>query len=250
MTFTPLVLIDARIYFASLDATGFANKIDMNITLDDLDSTTFRNNRGKARVAGLEDLQAAATMLWQAGDASMPDDVLWNQLGAASQPLTVAPTLGSVGSIAYITKTMSSQYKISGDVAKLLTTEANWLGNQPTARGQVLHPQGTIRTTTGTGTAVQLGAVTAAQRMWANLHVFSVAGTATPTLTVKIQSSVDNTFAAPTDRITFTAATGFTSQPASVLGAVTDTWWRAVWTISGSTPSFLFAVAAGIAAKS
>jgi hypothetical protein len=47
----------------------------------------------------------------------------------------------------------------------------------------------------------------------------------------------------------FTAATGLTSQAASVLGAVTDQWWRVIWTITGTTPSFTFAVSAGIGPK-
>jgi hypothetical protein len=84
--------------------------------------------------------------------------------------------------------------------------------------------------------------------MYANLHVFSVAGTSGPTLTVKLQSSVDNTFGAPTDRITFTGATAISGQSGSVAGAITDTWWRVVWTITGTNPSFLFAASAGIAA--
>jgi hypothetical protein len=112
-----------------------------------------------------------------------------------------------------------------------------------------MHPNGTARTTTGTGTGIQLGAVTAAQRMYCNLHVLSISGTGTPTITVKLQSSVDNTFASPTDRIVFTAATALGGQASSALGAITDQWWRAQWTISGTNPSFLFAVSAGIAKK-
>lgn len=248
MTLTPQVLTDARIYYASLDATGYANKIEFATTVEDLDKTTFASGGWHERVGGLFDTQVTATMFWQAGDLSQPDDVLWSQLGVNTQPLTVAPTSGAVGTLCYLTKTMESAYKPAGDVGKLVTAEATWMGNQPVVRGQILHPQGTARTTTGNGTGLQLGAVLASQRLYANLHVLSVSGT-TPSLTVKVQSSVDNTFASPTDRITFTAATALSAQASSLLGAVTDTWFRATWTITGTTPSFLFAVSAGIAPK-
>jgi len=249
MTFNPQVLFDARIYYASLDATGFSNKVDLAGSVEGLEKTTFGSQGWKERVGGLADTQASATMFWQPGDLSMPDDVLWAQLGANAQPLTIGPTSGAVGTLCYLTKTLQSSYKISGDVGKLVMAEAGWEGNQALARGQYFHPQGLPRTATGVGTGVQLGAVGAGQRLYANLHVFSIAGTATPTITVKIQSSVDNTFAAPTDRILFAAATTLQGQCGSVLGAVTDTWWRASWFIGGTTPSFLFAVSAGIAVK-
>jgi len=248
MTFTPQVLTDCRIYFASLDATGYGNKVELDPTVEDLDKTTFGSGGWHERTGGLFDSQVSATVFWQAGDLSQPDDVAWAQLGAGTAPLTVVPTSGAVGSLAYLTQTLETSYKIGADVGKLVSSDITWMGKQPLARGQVLHPQGTARSSSGSGTAIQLGAVSASQRLYANLHVLSVSG-GTPSLTVKVQSNVDNTFGAPTDRITFTAATGLTSQPSNVLGAVTDTWWRVTWTISGSTPSFLFAVSAGIAPK-
>jgi len=250
MALNPQVLFDARIYFASLDATGFSNKVELAANVADEDYTNFASGGWKQRTGGLADTQASAQMFWQATDLTYPDDVAWAQLGVNTQPLTVAPTSGAVGTLAYLTKVMETQYTAGADVGKLLMANATWAGNQALARGQILHPQGTARTSSGNGTGVQFTAgPTAAQRMYANLHVLSIAGTGSPTLTVTVQSSVDNTFAAPTTRISFTAATALGGQALSVLGSVTDTWWRAVWTISGSTPSFLFAVSAGVAAK-
>ena len=249
MALTPLVLTDARIYFDSLDATGFANTVAMTPTVADEDCTTFGSGGWKAFAGGIADTTASASMFWQAGDLTMPDDVAWSQFGDATAPLTVVPTSGAVGSVAYLTKVVETQYTPLGDVGKLAKADVQWHGNTALARGQIIHPQGTPRTTTGNGTAVQLGAVLASQRMYANLHVLSIAGTGTPTITVTIQSNVDNTFGSPTTRISFAAATTLQGQTGAVVGPVTDTWWRAIWTISGSSPSFLFAVSAGIASK-
>jgi len=250
VTLTPQVLVDVRQYLAGADLTGYTNKVSLASEVEDLDKTTFASGGVHERVGGVFDTTVDIEGFWQAGDLSMPDDLFWANLGVATIPYTAVPASGAVGSLAYLTRALQTSYKPGGDHGKLLGYTANIKGTQPAARGQILHPQGTARTTTGNGTGVQVGAVSATQRMYANLHVMSIAGTATPTITVKVQSSVDNTFASPTDRITFTAATTLSGQASSVLGAVTDTWWRAVWTISGTNPSFLFAVSAGVGPKS
>lgn len=249
MALTPTVLVDVRTYLAGADLTGYSNKVELAAVVEDKDRTTFASNGWKERVGGLFDLSASAEGFWQAGDLSMPDDMFWANLGVSTVPLTMVPTSGAVADLTYLSRITQCSYKPGAQVGELLAWSADLKGNWPLVRGQILHPQGTARTTTGNGTGVQVGAVTSAQRMYACLHVLSIAGSSTPTITVKIQSSVDNTFASPTDRIAFTAATTLQGQASSVLGAVTDTWWRAVWTISGSSPSFLFAVSAGVGPK-
>ena len=78
------------------------------------------------------------------------------------------------------------------------------------------------------------------------LHVLSVAGTSTPTLTVIVQSDDNAGFTTPTTRISFTAATAVGAQWGSVAGALTDDYWRISYTISGTNPVFAFAVSAGV----
>lgn len=255
MTLSATVLTDCRIYCDSADLTGYSNKVEVKGMAEDLETTTFASAGYKEFKGGTFSADIKLEGLWQAGDLSQPDDTFWADLGVNSKPITFVPTpttLGSapsVGDLSYVTKFLETQYSPGAERGKLLAWSAEMKGNWPVARGVVLHPQGTARTTTGNGTGVQIGSVSATQRLYASLHVLSISGTSTPTITVKVQSSVDNTFASPTDRITFTAATALGGQALSVDGAVTDTWWRAVWTISGSSPSFLFAVSAGIAAK-
>lgn len=248
MSLTPTVLTDCRIYCETADLTGFSNKVELSSAVEDLDRTTFADGGYKTRVGGLFDTTASVEGFWQAGDFTMPDDTFWANLGS-SIALTVVPASGTVGSLCYLTNALEADYKPAGEVGKLLAYTVGLKGNWPMVRGSILHPQGTARTTTGTGTGLQLGAVGATQKLYACLHVLSISGTSTPTITVKIQSSVDNTFASPTDRLTFAADTALDGQVGTVTGAVTDQWWRATWTITGSTPSFLFAVSAGIASK-
>jgi len=249
MSLTPTVLTDCRIYFESADLTGYSNKVEISTSVEDLDRTTFASGGFKERVGGLNEATGSIDGFWQAGDLGQPDDMWFANLGSASAAITLVPTSGAAGQLAYLTQAMETDYKPGAAVGKLLAWSAGFKGNWPLVRGQIMHPQGTPRTATGVGTGYQLGAVSATQRMYACLHVLSVSGTSTPTITVKLQSSVDNSFASPTDRITFAADTALDGQALSLAGAVTDQWWRAAWTISGTTPSFLFAVSAGIGNK-
>lgn len=249
MTLTPLVLTDARIYVASADLTGYSNKVETAASVEELDMTTFGSGGAKERTGGLFDMTASVEGFWEAGDLSKPDDMFWTNLGVATVPLTVVPTSGAVGQLCYLSRVLEASYKPGADTGKLLAWSADLKGNWPLVRGTVMHPQGTARTSSGTGTGQQLGALAANQALYVCLHVLSVAGTSTPTLTVTIESDDNSGFTTPVTQTTFTAATALGGQTAKISGAVTDTYWRAKWTISGSTPSFLFAVAAGIGPK-
>lgn len=249
MTLTAQVLTDVRIYMAGADLTGWSNKVDLASMAADEKITNFASGGWEERTGGLFDTAIGLDGFFEAADAGRPDDAFWANLGVSNVPISIVPTSGAAGQLAYLTRVMVSDYKPGGSIGKVLGWSASTKGTWPVARGQVMHPQGTARIATGTGTGYQLGAVLASQRMYCNLNALSIAGTSTPTITVKLQSSVDNTFASPTDRITFTAVTVLGGQASSVLGAITDQWWRAVWSISGASPSFLFSVTAGIAPK-
>jgi hypothetical protein len=112
-------------------------------------------------------------------------------------------------------------------------------------RGVLLHPP-TARSTTANGTAVAQAGPGAGRTLYAALHVLSASGT-TPSLTVKVQSDDAVGFPSATDRITFSAANAAGWQWGSVAGDFsTETHLRVTWTITGTTPSFTFAVAAFI----
>jgi hypothetical protein len=113
---------------------------------------------------------------------------------------------------------------------------------QPTdeiAPGYVLHPK-TARSSSSNTTGVQVGALSGGTG-YAALHVF--AGTAS-TLDVVIQSDDNSGFTSATNRITFTQATGATSQWSTVTSAGSDDYWRVSWTVGGGT--WTFAVTFGI----
>jgi len=250
MAFTPLVLTSVRTFAGGYDLTGYSNKIELGLDCEEKDVTTFLpisdpNVGWKKCTAGLASGTIKAAGLWDADPSIVIDDIAFPALGTIV-PFSVYPIDTTEGSLGYFTQTLQKNYQFWGAVGDVAPWSIDEESSWPVVRGQSLEAPGTARTTTGTGTAVQLGAVPTGKQIYAALHVLSIAGTGSPTITVTVESNVDNTFGAPTTRISFTAATVVGGQILRTAGPVTDTWWRARWTISGSSPSFLFLVSAGI----
>ncbi|MBK3575133.1 hypothetical protein JHN63_15190 [Streptomyces sp. MBT65] len=240
------VLTNVRLFTAGVDLTSASNKVELTAKVEEKETTNYGSQANKEFVGGLASAEFAAEGQWEAGDPSKVDDATWAQLGGVGA-WSVGPVGATVGSLAYLTKALRCDYKLGDAVGEVAPWTSSGKGSWPLARGQFAHPPGTARTATGTGTGLQLGAVAVGKRMYAALHVLSVAGTATPTITGRVESSVDNTFASPTTRLTHAAATAAGGEIVRTDGtAITDTWWRVAWTITGTTPSFMFASTLGI----
>lgn len=236
---------NVRLFAGGADLTSRSNKVEIGAEVETKKSTNYGSGGWEEVLGGLGDSALIGEGQWEAGDLGKIDDQAWAALGSIGG-YTSCPDGANVGSVAWMIRALQASYKLGTAVGEVAPWSTAGAGSWPLTRGLVLHPPGTARTTTGTGTATQLTAVSSSQFLYATVHVLSVAGTSTPTVTVKIQSSVDNTFASPTDRITFTGATAIGGQISRVAGAITDTWFRAQWTITGTTPSFLFVCAAGV----
>ena len=239
------VLDNARLFAGGCDFTSRSNKLELAVDYEVKKSTNFGSAGWEEVMGGLAQSALAGEGQWEAGDLAKVDDQLWAAQGAVAG-YTVCPDSAAVADLAYLTQALQAKYQLGGQVGEIAPWQAAFAGRWPLARGKVLHPPGTARTATGNGTAVELAAVPDGQHLYSTLHVLSVSGTSTPTITVKIQSNADNTFGSPTDQITFSAATAIGGQISRVIGPITDTWFRATWTISGSSPSFLFVVGLGI----
>ncbi len=240
------ILTNVRCFAVATDLTAASNKIELSTEVEDKDSTNYASQGWKETMGGLASAEISGEGQWEALDATKVDDASWATLGGVG-PWSISANNGAaVGDLAYFTSALRADYKIGESVGEIAPWTSTAKSSWPLVRGQFAHPPGTARTATGTGTGLNLGAVAAGKRLYAALHVLSVAGT-TPSLTARVESSVDNTFAAPTTRLTFAAATAAGGQILRTDGtAITDTWWRIAWTISGTTPSFLFAASLGI----
>jgi hypothetical protein len=242
------ILHNVRLFGGACDFTGVNNKLELSAEVEEKEVTTFVESgpAWKKVKGGLASSALKASGFWEAGDPSLVDDALWAEIGGKNA-WTACPEGAAVGSPALVLNALTKQLVILGAVGDVAPWSAELSGSWKLPRGRVAHPPGTARTASGDGTALQLGAVTAGQHLTASLHVLSVAGTDTPTLTVEVESDSAEGMATPTTRVSFAAATGVGAQVLRTDGAaITDDWWRVSWTVSGTDPSFLFIAAFGI----
>jgi hypothetical protein len=244
-----MVLLNARTFVSGADLSGSGSKIEIGEEWETKGVTNWRSGGATEVIAGLGSVEISAEGQWEAGDTSKPDDSFWSNRRVL-EPWSIGPTDASdtsVGALMYLTKALRTKMQIGGAVGDVAPWVASAKGGWPLVRGESMHQSGTARTATGNGTARQLGVVGENQAMYANLHVLSVSGTGTPTLTVGIQSDDAIGFPSSTARGAFAAATAPGGQAIRIPGAIaTDSWWRLNWTISGVNPSFLFLVTMGI----
>lgn len=240
------ILTNVRTFAVGVDLTGNSNKIELSAEVESKNSTNYASNGWGEVLGGLASAEVSGEGQWEAGDPSKVDDASWSQLGGTGPWSISANNAATVGDLAYLTNAMRADYELGEAVGEVAPWTSTAKSSWPVARGQFAHPPGTARTATGTGTALELGAVTAGKRLYAALHVLSVSGT-TPSITARVESDDNSGFSSATTRLTFDAATAVGGQILRTDGtAITDTWWRIAWTISGTTPSFMFVSSLGI----
>ncbi|MGP4084177.1 hypothetical protein [Streptomyces sp. KR55] len=240
------VLTNVRCFAVGVDLTGVSNKIEVSSEVAAKEATNYGSSGYKEVVGGLASAEISGEGQWEAGDSTKVDDASWAQIGGVG-PWSISANNGAaVGDLAYFTSALRADYKLLGEVGEVAPWTSMAKSAWPLVRGQFAHPPGTARTASGTGTGLNLGAVAANKRLYAAVHVLSVAGT-TPSITARVESDDNSGFTSATTRLTFTAANAVGGQILRTDGtAITDTWWRIAWTISGTTPSFLFAATLGI----
>lgn len=241
------VLTNVRLFAGGTDLTTFNNQVALSAEGESKETTAFAASGDvwHEEITGIKSVSLNASGQWDAGDLTKPDDDAFTNFGTVGA-ISVCPAGAADGALAYLTQYNRRQYQLLGAVGDVAPWSWQSNGSWPLARGQVLASP-TARTSSSTGTAVQLGAVSSTQRLYVALHVFSVSGSSSPTLTVAIQSDNASNFPSAATVTTLTAATAISSQITRVAGPITDDWFRISYTITGSTPSFLFAVTAGIA---
>lgn len=242
------VFLDCRTFVSGADLSGWQNKVEVDEAWETKKTTNFRSGGAVENMAGLGGVSVSAEGMWEAGDLGKPDDSFWGNRRVI-EPWSIGPDGSSdlaAGNLIYLTQALRTTMQLGDSVGEVAPWSAEAKGSWPLIRGQSAHPSGTPRVATGNGMILDMGAgPTSQQAVYVNLHVLSVqAGGAT--LTVSIQSATTIGFAGPTNRGTFAAANGIGGQALKIASPGTDRYWRIVYTIAGSTPSFLFMASLGI----
>ncbi len=241
------VLKDCRTYCGGYNLTGYTNKIELNYSAEELDDTVF-GATAKSRTTGLKDTSLNEEGFWEAdgtdAESYKVDDIIMSKFALIDEVITVSPDGADAGDAAYSFLSTITQYVPSGAVGQFMAFTVDAKGVDVLVRGTIM--ENGAKTATANGTARQLGAVGAGQKLYASMHVIAASGTS-PTLDLIIQSDDAQGFASATNRITFARKTAIGSEWATpVAGEITDTWWRAAWTIGGTNPSFTVVVFVGI----
>lgn len=240
-------LQNVRPFVAGADLTTRSNRFEISMEAESKDATAFTatGNTWHEELSGIRTVTVDGAGQWEAGDLSMVDDSSFANLGATT-PLTLAPQTAADGSLAYLTAFNRQAYGLGGAVGDVVPWSGHWVGNWSLARGQILASP-TVRTATGTGTIINLPvSVLTGQYAVGTVHLMSL--TVGGSVTVTIQSAAAVGFASPTTRLTFNAQSAIGGQVFRIAGPITDQYWRASYTISGSTPSLLFMSAIGVSA--
>ena len=241
------ILSQSKLYMGGFDLSGDLKAIALRLGADQQDNTTFASGGTHSRLAGLKTAAFQLDGFWNtASSAPAADDTLFNNVGpgAGSVPVTIAPQTGAEGEVSYIMNAVQADYAPGAKVGEMFGFTASGATVSECVRALILHNQ--ARASGGNGSVFNAGAVGAAQKAYAALHVLAMTTTGTPSLTCKLQSAALVGFGSPTDRITFGASAAVGSQWATPLaGAITDAFWRVVFTLTNIS-SVTFAVSLGI----
>lgn len=237
---------NATVWVAQYDFSAWMNAVALNAKAE-TPETTAMGVTSKQRLGGLLDHAFEANGWWDAEAVTgNPDHYLFDEVGLAFPAVSLSAT-GAINDTAYLLRPELTEYSPGAKVGDVMAFKLHGEGSGLLVKGSILLPKAN-RSISANSTGVQLGAVTAGQSIYAALHVFTESGTDSPHLDVKIQSHDDNSFGGGTvDRITFAqkSAAGY-EWATPVAGPITDTWWRVVYTITGTNPIFNFAVTFGI----
>lgn len=237
------VQTQVKLYVDGYDFSGDMNAIAMAYGAEAKDATTYGQDT-RIHKGGLKTVSLAEAGLW---DGSATKDKIWfDNIGSNGKPVSVMPTTGAEGERAFFFNSLKSQYTPEMPLGELMKFGVTAQTRSDLVQGTVLFPL-TTAGSTDVGTALNLGAVSATQSLYAAVHVMAVSGT-NPTLDVTIESDTAEGFPSTATKLTFTQNTAIGSEFKSVgPAAITDTWWRISYTIGGTnTPSFQFAVVMGI----
>jgi hypothetical protein len=211
----------AKIMHGAFDLSSYFRDFDHGTEVDVEDSTTFGKS-AKCYTVTLTDATLSLEGLWD-GTAAAVDGVLAPVLGVGAKPLTLGLDGLAHGKVVKLMDGIAAKYAVKGSVGGLVEVTAEFQANEGSASGFSLLDLGS-QAATANGTSLDNGAGTTNGGA-ANLHVTSGTGT----LTAKVQHSTDNSVWV--DLITFTAATGATSEHKRVTGTV-NRYVRATWTIA------------------
>jgi hypothetical protein len=222
---------NVNVFINQYDFSTYFNDVSATTTVETAEVSAFGSN-AKEYIVGLLDGTVSLSGMFD-GTATGTDVVFSTVLGSTTkQNVIVAPSGHSNGATAIVLEADDTSYEVSGAVADVVQTSAEFQSSDGVEHGKILST-GSAVTATGSGTSVD----NAASSANGGVGFLSVpTNTRNGNITVKVQQSADNsTF---TDLITFTvvSSTAKTFERVEVTGTVAR-YLRVNYTVAGSTGS-------------
>ena len=229
-----IVLTDTRILVGTTDISSFTGSFSPTSTVAMQTATTFGSGGFEQKLPGLKSFTESFSgyAAYAAGEVA----AVFNSSQLGQQHLvTKAPTGGATaGDQASFGRFLIDNVNAPGGaVGDVATFDMSMTSDTASLEGQIAAPLA-LRSSTLTGSVLTMTGPTASQRVYIGLNL--TAATSTATMVVTLQSATLVGFGSPTTRITLPATVAATPgwQFVSLAGPVTDGFWRAVLTYSGS----------------
>ena len=228
----PVVFKDPEIYLGGFRLTRAHNQFAMEASFQENKDERF-GDQARAFYPGVMVARASGGGFFAAGAGEI-DTVVAARIGSGTAwPLSCCPVGDVDGQVAYDIEVGQYSYRFGARHGESLpfTLGHTLRDGNGLVRSTIVLPRAS-RVGNVTGTGRQLGALSAAQKLVAVLHVFAATG---GSITFTVESDDNAGFSSATTRLTFTAASGITRQVLELSGPVTDDRWRVVGTGPGVT---------------
>lgn len=231
------VLEDCKFWLDQYDLSGDMNAMALNYSADMQEDTTFGSDGTHTFLGGLKSVTIGHEGVLNTGVGEV-DEVLFNKVSSLGSIMTIGPTSGADGEVAYMLQTLISEYSPGASIGELLSFSVSGEANENgLIRGTIM--SNSPSSSSGVGITRALGAVSTGKRVYATIHVISGSGS----LDVIVVSDGDPAMGSPATRITFSNQSGPGSEFSSSSTVSIDDNWRIEYTVSGT---FNFVVAVGI----
>jgi hypothetical protein len=231
-----------RIWFDGLAATGYLENVDADGNVQAIDVTTLMNT-AKTFIPGLEDSKIKMKGFY---NAETTNDQLTFDYWLDSRKRTIFPITyypqggGTLGDPAYILYGLLTSYTIDSVVKDAVSIKNEFMTNKGLLAAKVLFPLAAESTSNAGSTSLD-NAAASTKGGSAVINVQAASGT-TPSLTVKLQHSTDNSTWSDVSGGSFGALNTVSAKFIEFTGTV-NRYLRIVSTITGTTPSFTYNVA-------
>jgi hypothetical protein len=143
---------NVNIFVNEYDFSTYFNDVSASSTVETAEVSAFGSS-AKSYIVGLQDGTVSLSGMFD-GTATGTDVVFSSVLGSATKQLVVvAPSGNSVGANAIVLEADDTSYEVSGAVADVVQTSAEFQSSDGVEHGKILS-SGTAITSTGNGTSV------------------------------------------------------------------------------------------------